>query len=128
MKKLSFIIAIVITACLMVSSCTKSSITLPNDIKFCSLVKAQDFIETGPIIDDFLQRLRKNQPDKNLDKLVKWLNGISCVDNAAIICNSCIETYPAQSELRVDFRINGQLVSEVLDIKMDERLKFVRYH
>jgi hypothetical protein len=128
MKNASFTIAIVITACLMVLSCTKSEITLPDDLKFYSLVETQDFKETGPLIDDFLLGLKKNQPDQNLDKLVTWLKSISCVDKVEIECNSCIETYPAQSEIAIDFVVTRQVVTKTMDIKMDERLKFLRYH
>ncbi|PCI59011.1 MAG: hypothetical protein COB34_04215 [Methylophilaceae bacterium] len=50
------------------------------------------------------------------------------IEKAKILCNSCIETSPAQSELSIDFTSNGQAINKTLDILMDEPLKFHRYH
>ena len=45
-----------------------------------------------------------------------------------VLCNSCIYTLPPQSELSVDFISNGQPITMMLDILMDDPLKFRAYH
>jgi hypothetical protein len=45
-----------------------------------------------------------------------------------ILCNSCIETYPPQSELRIDFLVNGQSIPMTLDILMDNPLTYRAFH
>lgn len=109
-------------------SCNKEHDLNSDNEKFCAFVSSENYDATGPLIDNFLGSLRKNRPAENLDKLQAWLEAKSCVDTATIICNSCIETNPAQSELRVVFNSNGKRHVLILDIIMSDRLKFREYH
>ncbi len=109
-------------------SCTKDRISRAEDTEFCSFVDSQDFDQTASIINDFLEGQKKNEDTENLEALKDWLACISCVGEVEILCNSCIYTLPTQSELRVEFIANGQTIIKVLDIRMGERLSFVRYH
>ncbi len=127
-KKAIFTIGIITIACILFGSCSKESISTRDDFKFCVLVHENNFDQTGPIINDFLTGLKSNNPDENLEKLVKWLESISCVDNVTIMCNSCIYTGPPMSELKVDYSFNGQIVPMIMDIRMSEPLTFARYH
>jgi len=123
-----FTIGIITTAFLLFGSCAKDSISTRDEKAFCLHVQENDYDQTGPIINDFLDGLKKDKPDDILEKLANWLESISCVDQVSILCNTCIYTGPPQSELQVDFMINGQIVPMIMDIKMGEPLKFVRYH
>jgi hypothetical protein len=123
-----FTIGIITIVCVLFGSCSKESISTQDDFKFCVLVHENNFDQTGPIINDFLDGLKKDKPDENLEKLANWLESISCVNKVSILCNSCIYTDPPMSELKVDYHTNGLIVATILDIKMSEPLKFVRYH
>lgn len=125
-KLLIFSLAILFSFSL--DSCKKDKMDCTSDESFCSLVDDEDFDAVGTKIDDYLSGLDKNKPDENLNKLVDWLECMECVNNAEIICNSCIETYPPQSEIQVDFISNGTLRAKTIDIVMDETLSFGGYH
>ncbi|PCH66437.1 MAG: hypothetical protein COC01_07965 [Bacteroidetes bacterium] len=110
------------------TACKKDKIICTDEESFCAFVDDQNFDATGTLINDFLTGLKKNENDENLEKLRNWFECKSCVKKAEIICNSCIETLPEQSELSIDFISNGQDINKTLDISMDEPLKFHRYH
>jgi hypothetical protein len=106
----------------------KDKIICSHEYEFCSFVSKQDFDATGPLIDDFLAGLKNNKTDENLENLLIWLECKDCVISAKIFCNSCIQTFPPQSEIQVVFNNNGQQVTMIMDIIMDEPLKFREYH
>lgn len=121
--KLFLAIAFVLTS-LTLFCCKKEK----TDEIFCGFVDTQNFNETGPLIDNFLSDLKNGTPEEHLNALRDWLDDKSCVDSVSIFCNSCIFTFPAQSELRVGFISNGQKINRTLDILMSEKLKFRSYH
>ena len=118
----------ILLTCLTLWTCKKDKFVCSDDETFCALVDNQNFDATGPLTDDFLVTLKKDNQDENLKKLKDWLECKSCVDKVKILCYSCIKTYPLQSELSVDFISNGQTVKMTLDILMDSPLKFRAYH
>lgn len=126
MKQISILTTIILI--LSLTACKKDKMICTDEEIFCAFVEDQNFSATGTIIDDFLAGLKKNKNDENLEKLRNWFECKSCVEKAKILCNSCIETSPAQSELSIDFTSNGQDINKTLDILMDEPLKFHRYH
>jgi hypothetical protein len=129
MKHKSIILAFsILLACLTLYSCKKDKSVTSDDEKFCEYVNNQNFEDTGPLIDNFLATLDNNNQDANLVKLKNWMETKSCVDSTTIICNSCIETNPPQSELMVSFISNGQKTSLIMDIIMSDPLKFRTYH
>mgnify|MGYP007011821550 CR=1 FL=1 len=122
-----------ITSCLtfllLLANCKKESVFCPESDTFCAFVNQQLYDSTGTIINQFLESFDQNKSDEvRLEKLKNWLNSLSCVENAEIICLSCIKTNPPQSELKVVFVSGGQMVELILDILMGEKLRFVRYH
>lgn len=123
-----FITAITIIISTTLWTCTSDKIACTNAWEFCAFVDNQDFDATGPLIDEFLKRLKKDNSEENLEKLAAWLACRDCVSHAEVLCNACIETNPPQSELRVDFISGGQSVTMTMDIFMDEPLRFNRYH
>jgi hypothetical protein len=98
-----------------------------EDAAFCEFVNTSDFHLTGPLIDNFLKKIKKND-EFTLKLLKEWLECKSCINQVEIICNGCIYTWPAQSELKVDFVVDNQVVILVLDIWMEEKLRFAGYH
>jgi len=129
MTRKTILTAVIISlTCLTHWACNKEKVSCSDDQTFCSLVDNQDFDATGSIIDNYLAGLERNKKDENLERLRDWLECKSCIDKAEIICNSCIKTNPPQSELIVDFILNGQTVTMLLNIWMDESLKFCAYH
>lgn len=118
----------ILLTCLSLLSCKKDKTGTADDDKFCEYVSSQNFEATGPFIDTFLATLDNNNQDDNLGKLKGWMEAKSCVDSTTVLCNSCIDTNPAQSELRVTFNSNGQKISLIMDIVMSDPLKFRTYH
>ena len=118
----------ILLACLSLLSCKKDKDIMSDDEKFCEYVSSQNYEATGPLIDNFLATLGSNNQDENLVKLRDWLEAKTCVDSATILCNSCILTNPAQSELKVIYISNGQKTSKIMDIIMSDPLKFRTYH
>lgn len=128
MKKILLIITLS-TVIIILTNCNSEDFVCVHDSVFCAYVRGEDYPATGPIIDDFLKNLDSGLTDQEkLEKLKEWLLCKSCVSHAEIFCNSCIYTYPAQSELKIIFIIDGQETGLVLDISMAEPLRFVRYH
>jgi len=110
------------------SGCKKDDkITIEND-QFCALVSSKSIEATGLLINDFLAGLENSDKSDNLLKLKTWLEAKSCVDSVSIICNSCIYTYPTQSELSVTFITNGTKSELIMDVIMAEPLIFGSYH
>ena len=114
--------------CLSGFACKKENSATTDDEAFCTFVNTQNFEATGALINDFLAPLSDENKELQLQKLTDWLNNKSCVDASSIVCQSCILTGPAQSELSVRFNANGQVVTMTLDIIMGEPLKFRAYH
>ncbi|NOU47468.1 MAG: hypothetical protein HOO86_10450 [Bacteroidales bacterium] len=117
---------LLLLSCLTISSCKKDKDTQVD--AFCNLVEIHDYEGTGPMINDFLAGLGNESQDKQLIKLKEWMESKSCVDSAVIVCNSCIYTYPAQSELRIVFITQGRDTTMTMDILMSEPLKFRTFH
>jgi hypothetical protein len=115
--------ATLLVMCLTFWTCEKA-----KDEEFCTLVNEQNFDATGPLIDDFLATLKKGDEDYKLGKLKTWLERKDCVGKVQILCNSCIYTFPPQSELSVEFISNGVTITLTLDIVMDDPLRFGAYH
>lgn len=126
--KTIFTIVLGILFCLTLWTCNKDAIVCLDNEAFCSLVEQQNFDATGAIINDFFSSQNKGDKDEHLEKLQNWLECKSCVSKVTLICNSCIKTLPAQSELSIKFLSNGQKVKMTLDIVMDDPLRFRAYH
>lgn len=107
----------------------KDDVLCSRNNEFCDFINSEEYNKTGALIDKYLSGLKINLSDEEkLEKLSVWLDCKSCVGNAEILCVSCIYTNPPQSELRVSFIVNGQQAVKILDIIMDNPLKFRTYH
>ena len=109
-------------------SCKKEKETSQSDENFCNAVNSQNFDSTGTLISNYLATLGNGSQSEKLTNLTDWLKAKSCVANALLLCNSCIETLPPQSEINVIYIVNGQEVSMTMDILMSDPLRFRTYH
>lgn len=130
LHKIILIIPNILLACLIFLACEEEEnkvITSYSD-PFCVWVDKQKIDSTGRLVDEFLVTLKDVNHDEDLEKLRTWLEAKECVDEAKILCNSCIKTLPPMSELSVSFVTNGLTAKMTMDILMDDTLKFVTYH
>jgi hypothetical protein len=129
MKKASLLLATLVSITIVFTSCKKDPNDCTQEVEFCGFINAEEFDKTGTLMDRFLEGVATNLTDQEkLEKLIVWLECKNCVADAEIICKSCIYTFPAQSELKVRFIVNGQPTDKILDISMSEPLRFRSYH
>jgi hypothetical protein len=123
------ILTVIFLASFLITSCNQDEIPCGDERIFCNCVQEEAYDRLIPVIDNFLKDVKKNQSEKQkLDKLVDWLRCKSCVSKAEILCISCIETYPTQSEIKVGFIIHGEVQTKILDVIMDEPLRIRTFH
>jgi hypothetical protein len=120
-------IAICLAGLTMFSSCDKKEEQVTNSEKLCLYLNSGNIDKTIPIINEFLAGLPNSnsfsEDEQNLQDLAKWLKSNSCVIDATVLCVSCIETLPEQSEVSFSFQ-EGEITKEViLDISMSKPLK-----
>jgi hypothetical protein len=85
--------------------------------------------KTIPGINEFLAGLPSESTDEQkLEALTAWLKSYSCINDATILCISCIETLPTQSEISISVNKNGKTEDYILDILMSNPLKAIRFH
>jgi hypothetical protein len=129
MKKIALSFKSIILLTLVLTSCKKEDVKCSDDTAFCSFIDKADFNNTSSVINKYLAgQEKKLSENEKLEQLRDWLKCKSCVSSAEILCNSCIYTNPAQSELKVSFIVNGQQVEKCLDVIMDEPLSVRAYH
>lgn len=131
-NKAIYTVPIMLLSCLSLLTCDKEEIEIKTTISykddFCKLVDKKDLDSTGYFIDEFLLTLKSKDQNENLEKLRLWLEEKECIDEAKILCNSCIKTLPLQSELSVSFVTDGFTGTMTMDILMADTLKFRAYH
>ncbi len=128
--KQSILLGMVILLYMVFSGgCTKDNMLCTDDGKFCRSIVNSGEEKALAAINSYLSKQGKNQADSTKLRLLKdWLECKSCIQEVRILCNSCIETYPTQSELSV--RLTGSEPDNVLvlDILMSNPLKAIRIH
>jgi hypothetical protein len=129
MAKTRLFITTILFWVIAISSCKKDDIKCTDDKEFCDFIDKEEYNNIGSLIDKYLvgQRPDINEGEK-LEQLLVWLNCKSCVSRSELLCNSCIYTNPPQSEIKVWFTVNGKEVIKVLDVTMDEPLRFSNFH
>ena len=96
--------------------------------EFCSYVDLSQIDSTGDLINIALGKLSLESNVEILERLNDYLNCKDCIQKSEIICNSCIDTYPASSELRIEFVSSGKITTKILDIRMGNPPTFAGYH
>jgi hypothetical protein len=120
---------IVILSAFFLSNCAENDFECRNNRQFCTPIQSENLQESGPVIDKFLKELPQDwSSQEKLERLRDWLQCKSCVTKVEILCNSCIFTFPAISELKITFIIEGQETDKILYIIMSEPLSFAGYH
>jgi hypothetical protein len=124
MKQLN-LIGLILFSLIGLVGCDKESQT--DSGKLCSYLNSGNIDKTIPIINEFLADLPNSnsfsEDEQNLQTFVKWLKSNSCIIDATILCVSCIETLPEQSEVSFSFQ-EGEITKVVtLDISMSKPLK-----
>lgn len=110
---------------------TNAAIDCKEHEAFCTAVSMEELEETGPIIDEVLAQINAAHPNdesQQMNRLKAWLQCQSCVEQAEVVCVSCIEVLPPWSELRIQFTTNSGMMVRVMDVSMDDPPVFVRYH
>jgi hypothetical protein len=129
MKKVTVFLVIICSLIIGLTSCKKDDLKCANESEFCAFVSSKQYNQTGSFINQYLSKLNNELTEtEKLERLKDWLKCKSCVANVEILCNSCIYTYPAQSELKIWFTVDGQQSEKCLDIIMDNPLRFRTYH
>ena len=129
MKKLNLIGAILLLLVGFVG-CDKEKGQVTDSEKLCLYLNSENIDKTIPVINNYLADLPSSnsfsEDEQNLLALTEWLKSSSCIIYATILCVSCIETLPEQSEVSFSFQ-EGEITKVViLDISMSNPLKAIR--
>ncbi len=131
MKKKILFLTILSTFLFTGQSCTKGELSNPVlGVDLCLKVTNNDFKGMKEVINRYLKNgvFSVNQsPETQLYDLVEWLNKQNCI-SAELLCNSCIETYPAQSEIRIVLNTGGERGIVTLDILMSKHIEARGFH
>ncbi len=129
MKTQTFTLIMVLMFAIFFAGCKKENLHNSDDSEFCTFISKENYNGTGAIINNFLKGQSADLTEsQKLDQLKAWLKSKNCVADAEVLCTSCIDTNPAQSELKVWFIIEGKLSENVLDIIMDNPMRFGKFH
>lgn len=113
---------------LVLVSCDNKESVCPDNETFCSIVEAAgDLNDLREVTNGFMSTL-SGDSDAQLEQVRVWFECKTCVDKAKLLCNSCIETFPEQSELEIKFISNGQEETKTLDITMLSPMVFGEFH
>ena len=119
-------IAICLVGLTMFSGCDKA-VQVTDSGKLCEYLNIENINKAIPIINDYLASLPSSnsfaEDEQNLRALTKWLKSNTCIIDATILCVSCIETLPEQSEISFSFKEGEVTIVVTLDILMSTPLK-----
>lgn len=129
MKTIRLSLATILFLTFVLTDCNQDEIECSKNNEFCAFISSEEYSNTGTLINNYLGGLETSLSDEEkLERLRNWLKCKSCVANVEILCNSCIRTNPPQSELKLWLIVNGQQKEKILDIIMDDPLRFSTYH
>jgi hypothetical protein len=122
----------ILSICLIFAACKKSHNDDPTASFSCEALKSGLSANNEAIVaneintaSSDLMPLPATPADEygqsqNINILVQRLSD-KCGINAELLCYSCIETLPAQSEIRITFTENSTTYSRVLDISVNQQ-------
>jgi hypothetical protein len=130
MKKLSVLfVAVFLAFTIGISACGKKTISSLEQKKICVEASAGEFTSLIEECNRFTKTIsRQKSSDAKLDLLVGFIAKTTCFKQVKLLCNSCIETFPPQSEIALTASINGSDSTVVLDVLMDDDLKVLDVH
>jgi hypothetical protein len=134
MKTLKFLL-LVTFAGIMLFSCKKTEQIITPDDSLCAYIGADSINNAAPIFNEFFDKLNVNLSDSlKIQQFVDWLNMIECVIDAHTGCVSCIHPLDFMvdnrmiSEVFISFMENGVLKEQIIDVFMDDTLRFAGIH
>jgi hypothetical protein len=93
-----------------------------------------DTLKIKSEIDNYFSVLSSKPTDldpfghkENTINLVSDINKCSNI-KAELLCYSCIETLPSQSEIKLIVAINRIEIVKIMDLRNSEKIEFVRIH
>jgi len=119
------ILSVLFILCLF--SCDNKESICPDDEAFCSIVETGDYDNLQDTINAFMADLTGNSDDQ-LEQVRAWFDCKSCVEKAKLICNSCLESFPEQSHMEIEFISNGQEDKKNLYILMSTPMVFADFN
>ena len=126
MKKLN-LVGVILLLLVGIVGCDKEEGQATDSEELCLYLNSGNIDKTIPIINEFLAGLPNSnsfsEDEQNLQTLAGWLKSNSCVIDATVLCVSCIETLPEQSEVSFSFQEGDIKKVVTLDISMSKPLK-----
>ena len=112
---------LIATLVLLVTSCKKDKQNNCDELKQAAYSNNID--KVGSIIQGHLRNLPSVYNEQNIQLLVRQIS--KCDISSAIYCFDCIDTYPSQTEISLDFSYNGAAVHKVIDLSYNSANKIV---
>ncbi len=112
---------------LLMTTCRKNiqyDLILPDileDTTFCGYIQAEKFDSTYRFLNQILSKIPFDED--SMKKFEKRLIEENCVVEVEWICNSCLFSLPAQSEVLVRIKTNQGFIRVVIRVVMMEPMK-----
>jgi hypothetical protein len=85
---------------------------------------SNDVDKVRSIIESYLRNLPSSAyNEQNIQLLTQRIS--KCDISSMIYCFDCIDTYPSQTEISIDFSYNGAMVQKVIDLTYNSANKIV---
>jgi hypothetical protein len=94
---------------------------MPQDTTFCGYIHAEKFDSTYRFLNQILSKIPFDED--SMKKFEKRLIEENCVVEVEWICNSCLFSLPAQSEVLVRIKTNQGFIRVVIRVVMMEPMK-----
>lgn len=108
-------------------SCKKNNITIFDCTILQEGLKSDNHDLVKKEINKICATLSASATKENLQKLTEIISS-KCKMEATILCSECIQTLPAQSEIKISYSISGIESSKTIDILSTKPLQFVGMH
>ncbi|MCO6460823.1 MAG: hypothetical protein J5I59_05430 [Saprospiraceae bacterium] len=129
MKRRISILGLFLPIILFSISCNKVKFNLGLNPLFCIYIHSEDYNNVAKVINDFCSKQNPSTDDAiKLKQLEIWLKNYDCLTEVSIVCNPCIYTYPAKSEIKISYINDNQIKIKHLDILMSRPLKMTGIH
>lgn len=109
------------TLLLVGNSCKKNKQSACDELK--QTAYSNNIDKVGSIIQGYLRNLPSAYNEQNIQLLIQQIS--KCDISSTIYCFDCIDTYPSQTELSLDFSHNGAPVHKVIDLSYNSANKIV---
>lgn len=99
----------------------KAPLVIAQDTTFCGYIYAEKFDSTYRFLNQILSKIPFDED--SMKKFEKRLIEENCVVEVEWICNSCLFSLPAQSEVLVRIKTNQGFIRVVIRVVMMEPMK-----